>query len=283
MKIKGIPEEMKEAKAWWAEQKKKRDNEYKEAKKKDPKAKKDFSLVSPENKERNYHRHEVNFSQIKGNKSQGYLDNYIANHGSEDDYKQKQIEDDFESQVLYRTIYRFEGEDRQILLFYMQGTKQVDIARDLGISASAVNQRLKVLLEDYRILLCNDKDFKKTQRAKMLRWESKTAYKKYIEEIRQSGKFIIDLNKVQDLIKEVKKIIKKTISTGADVNIKQKLSKQIDFSHLDDKYIEQMNKAFADYGIEADFNKVKNFKGNVMQVLKMVDDFINELQKKTLK
>ena len=283
MKIKGTPEEMKEAKAWWAEQKKKRDEEYKEAKKKDPKVKKDFSLVSPENKERNYHRHEVNFSQIKGNKSQGYLDNYIANHSSEDDYKQKQLEDDFESQVLYRTIYRFEGEDRQILLLYMQGTKQVDIARELGISASAVNQRLKVLLEDYRILLCNDKDFKKTQRAKMLRWESKTAYKKYIEEIRQSGKFIIDLNKVQDLIKEVKKIIKKTISTGADVNIKQKLSKQIDFSHLDDKYIEQMNKAFADYGIEADFNKVKNFKGNVMQVLKMVDDFINELQKKTLK
>lgn len=283
MKIKGTPEEIKEAKAWWAKQKKKRDEEYKEAKKKDPKAKKDFSLVSPENKERNYHRHEVNFSQIKGNKSQGYLDNYMANHSSEDDYKQKQIEDDFESQVLYRTIYRFEGEDRQILLLYMQGTKQVDIARDLGISASAINQRLKVLLEDYRILLCNDKDFKKTQRAKMLRWESKTAYKKYIEEIRQSGKFIIDLNKVQDLIKEVKKIIKKTISTGADVNIKQKLSKQIDFSHLDDKYIEQMNKAFADYGIEADFNKVKNFKGNVMQVLKMVDDFINELQKKTLK
>lgn len=283
MKIKGTPEEIKEAKAWWAEQKKKRDNEYKEAKKKDPKAKKDFSLVSPENKERNYHRHEVNFSQIKGNKSQGYLDNYIANHSSEDDYKQKQIEDDFESQVLYRTIYRFEGEDRQILLLYMQGTKQVDIARELGISASAVNQRLKVLLEDYRILLCNDKDFKKTQRARSLKWESRTAYKKYIEEIRQSGKFIIDLNKVQDLIKEVKKIIKKTISTGADVNIKQKLSKQIDFSHLDDKYIEQMNKAFADYGIEADFNKVKKFKGNVMQVLKMVDDFINELQKKTLK
>lgn len=82
MKIKGTPEEMKEAKAWWAEQKKKSDEEYKEDKKED------FLLVRPENKERNYHRHEVNFSQIKGNKSQGYLDNYIANYSSEDDYKQ---------------------------------------------------------------------------------------------------------------------------------------------------------------------------------------------------
>ncbi len=52
MKIQGTPEEMEQAKNWWADQKKRSDEEYKEAKKKDPNAKKDTSLVSPENKER---------------------------------------------------------------------------------------------------------------------------------------------------------------------------------------------------------------------------------------
>ena len=44
-----------------------------------------------------------------------------------------------------------------------------------------------------------------------------------------------------------------------------------------------MNKAFADYGIEAQFENLKTFKGNVMQVLKMVEDFIQKLQEKALK
>lgn len=56
MKLQGTPEEIERAKVWWAEQKKRVDDEYKEAKKKDRNAKKDKSLVSPENKERTYHR-----------------------------------------------------------------------------------------------------------------------------------------------------------------------------------------------------------------------------------
>ena len=279
----GTPEEIKEAKVWIEEQKKKRDEEYKEAKKKDPNAKKDNSLVSPENKERTYRRHEVNFSRIKGNKSQKYLDNYLAKHSSQEDDRKKQLDDELTSRVIYRTIYRFEGNDREILQLYMQQVTQKEIAQKLGISASAVSQRLKVLKEDYRVMLCNDPEFRKTKQARTLHWESKTAFNKYIEEIRKSGKFVVSLDKVQDFIDEVKKAIKKTITTGADVSIKQKLSKQIDYSNLDDKYIENMNKTFADYGIEAHFENLKSFKGNVMQVLKMVEDFIQKLQEKALK
>ena len=279
----GTPEEIKEAKVWIEEQKKKRDEEYKEAKKKDPNAKKDNSLVSPENKERTYRRHEVNFSRIKGNKSQKYLDNYLAKHSSQEDDRKKQLDDELTSRVIYRTIYRFEGNDREILQLYMQQVTQKEIAQKLGISASAVSQRLKVLKEDYRVMLCNDPEFRKTKQARTLHWESKTAFNKYIEEIRKSGRFVVSLDKVQDFIDEVKNAIKKTITTGADISIKQKLSKQIDYSKLDDKYIENINKAFADYGIEAHFENLKTFKGNVMQVLKMVEDFIQKLQEKALK
>ena len=279
----GTPEELKEAKVWIEEQKKKRDEEYQKVKKKDPNAKKDNSLVSPENKERTYRRHEVNFSRIKGDKSQKYLDNYLAKHSSQEDDRKKQLDDELTSRVIYRTIYRFEGNDREILLLYMQQVTQKEIAQKLGISASAVNQRLKVLKEDYRVMLCNDPEFRKTKQARTMHWESKTAFNKYLEEIRKSVKFIVSLDKVQDFIDEVKKAIKKTITTGADVSIKQKLSKQIDYSNLDDKYIENMNKAFADYGIEAHFENLKTFKGNVMQVLKMVEDFIQKLQEKALK
>ena len=73
MKIQGTPEEMEQAKNWWKDQKKRIDEEYKEAKKKDPNARKYTSLVSPENKERTYRRHEVGFSQIKGDNMK-YLD-----------------------------------------------------------------------------------------------------------------------------------------------------------------------------------------------------------------
>ena len=52
--MQGTPEEIQEAKDWWAQQKERVDKEYQEAKKKDKNAKKDKSLVSPESKERTY-------------------------------------------------------------------------------------------------------------------------------------------------------------------------------------------------------------------------------------
>ena len=94
MKLQGTPEEVEQAKNWWKDQKKRIDEEYKEAKKKDKNAKKDTSLVSPENKERTYRRHEVSFSQIKGDKSQKYLDNYLAKHSSQEDDWKKQLDDE---------------------------------------------------------------------------------------------------------------------------------------------------------------------------------------------
>lgn len=45
----------------------------------------------------------------------------------------------------------------EIFCFHtLQETSQKDISEKLGISASAVSQRLKILIEDYRIMLCND-------------------------------------------------------------------------------------------------------------------------------
>jgi len=109
MKIQGTPEEMEQAKNWWKDQKKRIDEEYKEAKKKDPNAKKDTSLVSPENKERTYRRHEVSFSQIKGDKSQKYLDNYLAKHSSQEDDWKKQLDDELTKKVMYRALYRLKA------------------------------------------------------------------------------------------------------------------------------------------------------------------------------
>ena len=64
MKLQGTPEEMEQAKNW-KDQKKRIDEEYKEAKKKDPNARKDTSLVSPENKERTYRGTRLVFHKLK--------------------------------------------------------------------------------------------------------------------------------------------------------------------------------------------------------------------------
>ncbi len=284
MGYRGTPEELEKAKQWLKEQKKRINEAYKEAKKKDPNAKKDKSLVSIESKERNYRRHEIGFSQLKGDRSQDSLDNYLAKHSSKDEYDwKKQLDDELTKRVMYRAIYRFEGNDREILLLYMQNTTQKEIAEKLGISASAVSQRLKVLKEDYRVMLCNDREFRKTKQARTLHWESKNAFRKCIEEIRRTGQFTISIHNVLDLIQEVKKAIKKTITTGANINIKQQLSKQIDYSNLDDEWIKKTNQTFADYGIEAHFEEFKNFKGNLLQVSKMIENACKKLEEQALK
>ena len=90
----------------------------------------------------------------------------------------------------------------------------------------------------------------------------------------------IDLNEVKNLIKGIRKAITHIIMTKSNISIREQLSKQIDYSNLDDNWIKQTNKTFADYGIEAHFGNLKKFKGNVVQVLKMVDDFITDLEKK---
>ena len=234
---------------------------------------------SIESLERKVRRHEVSFSQIE----QKDIENVIANHGhysvSVEDEWQKKIN----TKVLYRNIYKLSQEDREILLDYMTGVKQKDIAEKLGISPAAINGRLDTIFLNYRTFLCNDKEFKDTEEFYNLQLETEQGFKQYIEEIRKTGQFKVNLNDVQDLIKEIKKAISRTIKTGANKNIKEQLSKQIDYSNLDDNWIKNTNKTFAEYGIEAHFEKLKTFKGNVMQVLKMVDDFIEKLKEKTLK
>ncbi len=237
---------------------------------------------SIESLERKARRHEVSFSQIEQKTGQD-IENVIANHGhyyvSVEDEWQKKIN----TKVLYRNIYKLSQEDREILLDYMTGVKQKDIAEKLGISPAAINGRLDTIFLNYRTYLCNDKEFKDTEEFYNLQLETEEGFRKYIEEIRRTGQFKVSLNDVQDLIREIKKAISRTIKTGANPSIKEQLSKQIDYSNLDDNWIKNANKTFAEYGIEAQFEKLKTFKGNVMQVLKMVDDFIEKLKEKTLK
>lgn len=280
--MKMTPEQKQETKEFWDKYKKQREEEYKEAKKTNPKAKRDNTLVSVENKERTYRKHEVKFSNIE-KKSGTSAEGFVASKGhfssSPADIYQRKIN----KKVMYRNIYRLPKEDREIFLDYLEGVKQVDIAEKFNISPEALNQRLGTIIKNYRVLYCNDKEFTMTDEYDKLQLETEEGFRKYIDEIASSGEFKVDLNEVQDMIKEIKKIISRTIKTKADINIKQKLSTQIDYSSLDDNWIKKTNQAFAEYGIEANFEKLKAFKGNIMQVLKMVDDFINQLKQKALR
>lgn len=215
------PEEKKEVKEFWVKYKETRDKEYKEAKKKDPNAKKDTTLDSIENKERNYRRNEVKFSRIQGNGNNNKLDGYLAKHTHEKDDRHDHQDEQMNSQVIYRTIYRFNGMDRELLLAYMHNEKQKDIADKYNISESAISQRIDVLLEKYRVMLCNDYEFKKTKQYKTMLWENKIDFRNYIEEIRANGTFKININQVQDFIKEVQQAIKRTINTGAENDIER--------------------------------------------------------------
>ena len=49
------------------------------------------------------------------------------------------LDDELTSRVMFREIYRFDGQDRDILLSYMQGTSQKDISEKLGISAEVIS------------------------------------------------------------------------------------------------------------------------------------------------
>lgn len=233
--------------------------------------------------ERKVRRHEVSFSQIQGKNSKEYVDNYIHEHSTEAvvdvvDEMVKKID----RRVLYRSVYKLPEMDRKIFLEYMNGVKQKNIAEKFGISPSAINQRLDKIIYNYRCFVCADEEFNQTAEFDKLQQETEETFKAYLDEIRKTGQFKVDLQAVRDFIKDVRKAIRHLAETGADKNIKEKLTKQIDYSSLDDKWIEKTNAKFAAIGIETHFENLKKFKGNVMQVLKMVDDFVAELQKKAL-
>lgn len=237
--------------------------------------------INIESFERKVRRHEVTFSQIENEKGADYLNSYLMEHSRSNgyiDFADRMVEK-IDKRVLQRALFKLPKEDREILTEYLIGTKQLDIANRLNISPSAINQRLDKIFYNYRVILCNDKEFTQTSEFDKLQQETEVAFLAYMNEVRKTGQLKLNLFEIKDLIKEVRKAIRQTIATKSNMSIREQLSKQIDYSKLDDKYIEKMNNAFAELGIEAHFENLKKFKGNIMQVLKMVDDFIDDLQK----
>lgn len=235
-----------------------------------------------ESKARYIRRHEISFSAIQGDHSEDYLDRYLYEHSSQGkmDIVDKMVAK-IDRKLLRKSMFKLPEKDRIILCQYLTGTKQNKIAESLGMSPSAVHQYLEKIIYNYRAILCNRKEFQESSFYDKFQAEAEYMFNAYLREVRLKGILNINLNEVKQLIKDTKKAITHSISTKSNMNIREQLSKQIDYSNLDDKYIEQMNKAFAEQGIEAHFERLKTFKGNIMQVLKMVDNFIEELENKT--
>lgn len=238
--------------------------------------------TSEQSKERNIRRNEVHFSSIQENHSGDYLDDYLFQHSSQEklDVIDKMVAK-IDKKLIRLSLFKLPEQDRVIFTEYLLGVKQNVIAEKYNISPSAINQRLEKIIYNFRVILCNNKDFDQSSFFFKNQEEAEYLFNQYLREVRLKGILNIDINEVKQLIKDTKKAITHSISTKSNMNIREQLSKQIDYSSLDDKYIEQMNKAFAEQGIEAHFERLKTFKGNIMQVLKMVDNFIEELENKT--
>lgn len=58
------------------------------------------------------------------------------------------LDDELTSRVMYREIYRFDGQDRDILHSYMQGTSQKDISEKLGYILDVV-RKTKVIFNQF--------------------------------------------------------------------------------------------------------------------------------------
>lgn len=238
--------------------------------------------IKEESLERKIRRHEVNFSTIQGGQSQDYLERYLNEHSLHENMDiVDQMVAKIDKQILKESLAKLQGQDKLILCQYLSGIKQNLIAKNFNISPSAINQRLEKIIYNYRTILCNNEIFSQSSFYDKFQSEAEYLFNAYLREVRQKGMLSIDLNEVKNLIKEIRKAITHSIMTKSNMSIREQLSKQIDYSSLDDKYVEQMNNAFAEQGIEAHFEKLKTFKGNIVQVLKMVDDFIAELEEKS--
>ena len=112
------------------------------------------------------------------------MDSYLASKGHASPSPEDVYLEEINTKVLYRNIYKLPKDDREILLDYMLKVPQKATAKKYG---------------NYRVFLCNDKDFAATKEYDKLQIETVDGFKKYLREIRESGKFKIDLNQVQDL------------------------------------------------------------------------------------
>lgn len=239
-----------------------------------------YGLPKMESIERRIRRHEVTFSEIQGDHGPDYLDNYLAAHSApyEMDIVDKMVRK-IDKRVLQRCLTKLPDEDRTIFYKYLIGIPQNQIAESLNISPSAINQRLEKIIYNYRVILCNNKEWTQTSHWDLMQYDTEYLYMAYLKEIRNQKYIEIDIKQVKELIIETKKAITHTIMTKSNVSIRQQLSKKVNFSKLDDGYIQKMNNAFADLGIEAHFENLKKFDGAIFDMIKMVNKFIEDIDK----
>lgn len=231
------------------------------------------------NAERNIRRNEVGFSKLLGKSENGNIENILAANSKNALEEENIIEKLSKKQsykILKNNINKLADDEKDILLDYINKVKQKDIAEKHGISPSTLKQKLDKILHNYRVILCNDPDFIKTDSFDKIQTMTEYEFKKYLKNAYANKKIDIDLDNVQDFIKEAKKSIRQTSSTGADVNIREKINNEIDFSNVSNEMIKNFNDAFASVGIDADLGKLKSTKFTITDMFNMVEDFINQ-------
>ena len=236
-------------------------------------------LKEEANAERNIRRNEVEFSKLLGKSENGNIENILAAN-TKNNLEEETVIDKLSRKQSYKilknNINKLTDDEKDILLDYINKVKQKDIAEKYGISPSALRQKLDKILYNYRVILCNDPEFVKTDSFDKIQTMTEYEFKKYLKNAYTNENVNIDLDNVQDFIKEVKKAIRQTSATGADVDIREKINNEIDFSNVSNEMIKKFNNAFSSIGIEADLGKLKSTKFTITDMFNMVEEFINQ-------
>ena len=241
--------------------------------------------IKEESLKRKIRRNEVHFSKIESGLKNDNLENYMHRNSrvmNEIKTLEEIFDENVNKRVLYESISKLKKEQQEILLDYMDNVKQVDIAKKHGKSPSAIRQQLDKIIYDYRILLCSHPNFKNTTQHDDIKSTSKQALKKYLKSVEKSGKLNFDIGQIQDFISEAKKAIKRSNLIGENIDVKKSMTKPLQFK-LTDKQVEEFNAKFKEIGLDADFSKLKNYKGSILDALSEVDGFLTKLNKNSEK
>lgn len=241
--------------------------------------------ISEESLNRKVRRNEVNFSKIESGLKNESLENYVHRNSrvmNEVKTLEEIFDENVNKRVLYESISKLKKEQQEILLDYMDNVKQVDIAEKHGKSPSAIRQQLDKIIYDYRILLCSHPNFKNTSQHDDIKNTSKQALKKYLKSVQKSGKLNFDISQIQSFISEAKKAIKRSNLIDESIDIKKAMTKPLQFK-LTDKQVEEFNAKFKEIGLDADFSKLKNYKGSMLDALNEVDGFLTKLNENSEK